>query len=499
MATWIDAGRVKILPKGVWSATAQYDVDDIVTYNHYAYLCMKANTGIPPVDDSTSEYWEQFGASVDGDGTTTEIVNGQIKVKDYVSKTEVNAVDAKFATKADNLTYDENTSLLYLKSGSTVLSSVEISGGSASSVIHVDTHETTWKGNQNVLVEIFDDTHDYQGHFDASGDYFHKVSTIGNHVVKVTDEDGTEFVKNVNVTTIGAVYYIYIDATAEWQNWVNAGGLSASSYESLDEVLADETAIRTLMTKHASVDYLTATTDTEMVSTIINNDVCAKWINLRDYALDTLYANTTIKALMDTADKYFYGEWVKASDGTWSAKGAVPIMTSDSAPYGTCFASPLMSGRTAMQAFDGNDSTFSATTNQINGYIGYKFTNPICVKKVFLNTSTYANADTFAVQGSNDGSTYTDLTTFVANELKKSIEVDNDNYYLYYRLLQKTKNGSTEGSAYITLQFYGRTLSVSVPTMTSNTAPWGEAFSSTQYSSGEIPLPIVRMNRYRLP
>jgi hypothetical protein len=46
----------------------------------------------------------------------------------------------------------------------------------------------------------------------------------------------------------------------KWQDWLEAGGVTGS-YSSLDDVLADEVALRRLFTVHASVDFLASIND----------------------------------------------------------------------------------------------------------------------------------------------------------------------------------------------------------------------------------------------
>lgn len=63
---------------------------------------------------------------------------------------------------------------------------------------------------------------------------------------------GQVFTATVNVQAV---------VTAElkgftWQDWLATANISTSGYSSLDDVLADEVAVRKLMTIHASVDYL---------------------------------------------------------------------------------------------------------------------------------------------------------------------------------------------------------------------------------------------------
>jgi hypothetical protein len=119
-------------------------------------------------------------------------------------------------------------------------------------------------------------------------------------------------------------------------------------------------------------------------------------------------------------------------------------MTSNTAPYGTA---------SAYQVFDGNANTTVSGTD-----FSYKFVNPICPK------SFYCNISGGTLQASNDGSTWSVPTS--------------GSYYLYLRL-----HFASSVSPH-TLQFYGRELSVSVPTMTGNTTPYGEV-GGNRYVTGD--------------
>ena len=427
----------------------------------------------------------------------------------------------------------------------------------------------------------------------------------------------------------------------DYEDWLEAGGVTGS-YASLDDVLADEVALRRLFTVHASVDYMAGINDeNEDVQKIINCNLAAKWINLRDYALDTLYANAIIAGYMDEADKYFYGEWclisqvpkmtsnttpsgeafarnrsvggepyfvfdgninedyrwwdegntfgnstyigygfenatsinearvyfsvgvtsvcklqgtndkssesnwvdlsdsktiqggewasIKCNSNTaykyfriyiisqtqttsksyagqvleiqfciWGPKGNVPIMTANNAPYGEVTSSDIYSSTfAAYKAFNGtnndsNDCWISAQNSIAGAYLCYTSPNPICIKAIKLvnrNSELAAAIKNFKLQGSNDGTTWTDIATLQNPNNAQSQSVvlsvaNNDNYYLKHRIL--VVDAHTEHSSdYVAigeLQFYGRELSVSVPTMTSNTTPYGEAYVSTQVS-----------------
>lgn len=424
---------------------------------------------------------------------------------------------------------------------------------------------------------------------------------------------------SLNVTQ-ETTYTVEIHAQSagfDFEEWLTAGDVSGT-YADLDAVLADEVAVRKLMTKHASVDYLASFTDEdESVIKILNNDLCAKWISLRDYAMDIL--EEAYGTLMASIGKYGYGEWAlemvdavptmtsnttpsgevisgglynstnayKAFDGSdstsadgapssgslyigydfgspvviykasillgnyygrfygfkaqgtndlsepwtdlsaehtitqntlytfdftttgsyryyriigtnqanaiiktiqfikgvWQPKGAVPIMTGNTAPYGEASASSIYStGYEAYRAFDGSLSTiWHSSGTSATQYVRYKFTNPVYVKKasVYCTTDTDRMA-TAILQGSNDGSTWVDVSEDVKSSLVSGWNdipvTKNGGYYLYYQI-----NFGTCISVHISeLQFYGRQMTVSVPTMTGNTSPYGEAFGSSR-------------------
>lgn len=103
MAEWVDAGKVGITPKGEFDLSTAYEKNDLVSYQSYAFLCQQNCTGIAPVIGTVTEYWQPFGSSVEGDNTTTEIVDGKITVKDYVSKTEVDGISGDVTDLSDTV------------------------------------------------------------------------------------------------------------------------------------------------------------------------------------------------------------------------------------------------------------------------------------------------------------------------------------------------------------------------------------------------------------
>ena len=324
---------------------------------------------------------------------------------------------------------------------------------------------------------------------------FTGVLEVGKATITCVDE-AQEFnaVTSIEIPYYGA-YECSIGNGGSYEEWIEAGGLNPSSYETLDDLLEDETAIRTLMTKKEAVDVL-ARMKGDDLATIINHRYAAKWVNYREYAFSTLSANAEIKALMDASG--MYGMYITVeSDGTWQPKGLVPVMTSNTAPYGEVIYSTHHSDYLPWYAFD-NDNV---NTNWVNNtsasqphWLGYKFTKPTVVSKILLTTirlSTGTRFKDFKVQGSNDNSTWVDVSetlTFPqgtsASEINvtESFDISNLESYLYYRIYTMSGSGDNPNSNVYNvknLQFYGRQLEALIPPMTSNTAPIGKVSASS--------------------
>ena len=619
--------------------------------------------------------WVQIGDTTLDLSNYLQISDFQIAIADYYTQTEINnllddyydkdAVDSLLDTKQDTLTFDNQP----IAGSSNVVTSAGIKSaidnilitGNGGSIIKV--HHTAGAAAQGNIVTASKGTYSVSSSFDSSGDaILIGFGEIGD--VTITCTNGSETGAAMLNIPCFSNYSVNIAYGLDYKSWLIAGGVDPFYYDSLDEVLEDEEVVRRLMTIHASVDYLASITkaDDEMAVAVLNNDICAKWINLRDYALDTLYANTYTKTIMDEADKYGYGEWAivplsqpmtdnthpvgalsyynfpgfsgqykdilykgvnhypssseslsqliasqpwgakstadsyivytfpkksrpvrlsyctiastamssvinvdhsisiygvlngnetllreesivvntetqdpsyifsfdlepdKEYDGIklvfhgsnsfrpvssfrdyntlinyfvvyeWGPKGNVPIMTSNTAPYGEAFAdSNGQYSAGIYAAFNGDGTSSWLSNHQVSGgnsatgFIGYKSTNPICVKRILLNEIApiqYIN-DSIQLYGSNDGSIYEAIGEAITNSGWGYFDFeDNDKYYLYHKV-SITQHYYTSVNAMLpaitTLQFYGREMKVSVPVMTSNTAPYGEVSAGTYH------------------
>lgn len=322
---------------------------------------------------------------------------------------------------------------------------------------------------------------------------FTGIQEAGEYTVSASDGE-TLKEKTVTITSDDvlnkAVITVEIQLGDRLQDWIEAGRV-AQSFSTLDEVLASEITVRQLMTIHASVDVLKdwMIADPSIVDTFVANATAMKWMGLRDYAYDTL--TTGVDGLE---------EKILASDNwEYALKDHVPVMTSSTAPYGNSFAiSELNSNYPPYKAFNGSDSSDDIWHSSVLHspdwfWVGYRFINPIRVNRLKFRTPGGRPISKIEVQGSFDGenwdSIYSDTNVYgstTPNDNREySLNINNDMYYTRYRLrgyvdhLQSGAYAMAIGG----LQFYGRSLNVSVPKMTSNTTPYGEVTASAVYSS----------------
>lgn len=304
------------------------------------------------------------------------------------------------------------------------------------------------------------------------------------------------------VTSLSTPVSTGLNTGLDLSAWITAGStteypLNPSSYADFSALEADEAAIRQLMLVHDSVDYLaTAPAGDNLMQNVINSDICAKWINLSDYALDTLSANSDIASEMSTADKYGYGEW--------GLVGQVPNMTSAPAS-GVVEASSDMSGRPGWYVFNDSyklqdDQGWVANDSGAQS-LTYTFPEPICIRRakiVPLYTAQgghYNRTRHYKYQAYN-GSEWIDISdefTFNASDFFEREDilsvngVENTNKYTKYKLYIFADGRSvTVGCNH--LQFLAYAPLGNVPIMTSNNAPYGEAFASDNTYAASHPI-----------
>lgn len=235
------------------------------------------------------------------------------------------------------------------------------------------------------------------------------------------------------------------------------------------------------------------------------------FVNIGDLQTPSYVSNQIDKFYVDNNKAYLYWrvqqvngmygsgtmwncEYLQFCINSPTLKGCVPVMTSNTAPYGEAFDNANDTVRPC-NAFDKLYNSWFLLDTGFPAYdiwVGYRFTNPTCVRKVMLQMEKNITATIYRIEYSNDKSNWTAVENgkvFTYDISKVNyVDIDNDIYALYWRLYIVSEDYS-DRTAYkgrvSELQFYGRELKVSVPKMTSNTAPWGEVSASNARSGYE--------------
>lgn len=177
------------------------------------------------------------------------------------------------------------------------------------------------------------------------------------------------------------------------------------------------------------------------------------YIGLNNYCANTLLADSDWNTAIQNS-QYF--------ESVDNAK--VPAMTDNTHPSGVVSATSYSSGADPYMAFDGiiDDDKAWIAQSSTNERITYRFTEPMCPKKVVFYPRAYASAtyvlSDYKIQGSNDGSTYTDLYSGTNTNVTNATTVilNNTTNYEYISFLGINCNNNSGRIALKECQFYGR-------------------------------------------
>lgn len=235
---------------------------------------------------------------------------------------------------------------------------------------------------------------------------------------------------------------------------------------------------------------------------------------------EVLEDSVTFNALLGDSNACAY----MARSTTWAGAGdgLVPVMTGDTTPSGTASASSVYSSCYAFQAFDGTAAEWMASASGWQ-WVQYEFPTGVTKKAVSAvvdrGSSVYsARFSKVKIQGSNDGTTFVDLTEEVditsdAQLVEFTENIDDYSIYRFncygtseVRVQEITLNGvpgitdsqyamsilgrynhaceavlanEDWAEAIANSAYWQSVLNPLVPQMTSNTTPSGEAFSSS--------------------
>jgi hypothetical protein len=247
-----------------------------------------------------------------------------------------------------------------------------------------------------------------------------------------------------------------ITPTDAIQTWLKCAGINDKNYTTLNEVLADTDTFTALLQDSNACDYMARSTT--WASTICADADAMARIGKYDYCSCALLGNST---------------WASAIAGSSYVdsvlNASVPIMTSNTAPSGECFASDTYIPETygAWKAFDKSNSTWWSSNYVVaNSYIGYKFPSAVQVVRVMIHTYHENYATSVKLQGSNDGfvsDTHDiDTLTITTPDTDLYFAVSNSDKYLYYRLLTVTGSSGATNINYKEIQFYGHTAQTNI-------------------------------------
>lgn len=235
------------------------------------------------------------------------------------------------------------------------------------------------------------------------------------------------------------------------QTWLKCAAINDKSYTTLNEVLADTDAFTVLLQDSNACDYMARSTtwSTDIVADADAMAIVGKY----DYCSDKLLSNSTwCTAICNST--YFESVLIVK----------VPTMTSNSAPSGTASCSSVYSSNYAYYAFDNKTNTYWNGNTAANEWLTYEFPSAVIARKFKLipRYSDGCRIKNYKIQGSNDGTTYTDLYSgqcanqdYSSNPIYDNIT--NDTAYKYYRLY--VTDNYPAGMYYIAaveVQFYGR-------------------------------------------
>ena len=297
----------------------------------------------------------------------------------------------------------------------------------------------------------------------SSGVYEGDVTDYGTWTVSDGSNTVTvdvDTVKEYNITLSSVPEGSTVTPTDDISIWL-ACGQRSETYTTLAEVLADSTCLSALMADSNAVDYLVRS------KSFIGNDAL------------------------------------------------VPTMTSNTTPSGEASASAYNTNREAYHAFDGNSSNYWGSTTSSNQWVQYDFGTAKIVTSVSIKAlyATQIRLKNFKIQGSNDGSTFTDIYTGVyPNDTSEPLETytfTNSTAYRYWRLLAVDTYGDNISVKTLQFGFSGITQSSSAMTYiglnnyASNTlladSDWCAAICNSEYFESVLNVKVPTMTGYTTP
>lgn len=240
--------------------------------------------------------------------------------------------------------------------------------------------------------------------------------------------------------------------TDDIQIWLHCASIWDKNYTTISQVLADASTLQALIASNNAADYMARSTT--WASDVTADSSAMSYIGLNDYCADALLEDSTwLNAICNST--YF--------ESILNVK--VPNMTSATTPSGEVTASSYYtaSNNYPYYAFSDNAYAWKPQTGESNSWICYEFTEPVCVKKInFVVGKSGTFTDPVIIfQGSNDGNTWTDITTNITltSATTQNIASSNATKFKKYRLYTAENKLLPTASQYYQftkIQYYGR-------------------------------------------
>ena len=261
--------------------------------------------------------------------------------------------------------------------------------------------------------------------------------TLSEDVVITTNGQ----METVDLTPVGAT----VTPTDSVPMLIACAGIGDSEITTIAGALADVETLTAILESENAIDYLVRSTT--FASDVTSDSVAMTGIGAINYDANTLLGNSTWRNAICNST-YF--------ESVLNVK--VPLMTSDTTPEGVVSAIGAQSGYESYKAFDRNPNTSWYIGNQSKTpWIQYQFTAAKKIYKAYVDVPS--STKTFIVQflGSNDGSTFTDLTesyTYPTTDNGEHSEILDGTSYQYLRC--NCKRSDANAGSVEELQFYGR-------------------------------------------
>ena len=156
----VDAGRILIMPKGIWSNLVSYEMLDVVTQDNIAYLARQSSVGVSPKNDSSYTYWQPFGTSVTPDGETI-IMNSAGNITANIDNKSLIYDDVnmyvKVAIDGSTIKYDSTHGYLYVDASNfniNDLNNISITSPTNGQTLVYDSTTQKWKNGEGSVSPI---------------------------------------------------------------------------------------------------------------------------------------------------------------------------------------------------------------------------------------------------------------------------------------------------------------------------------------------------------